>query len=85
MSDYGGCHFVNLSRDQNRKILIYRICLGFALENSQKGITLYKRNAHLLFYYFHYNGCYFEFNNSEVMTSFPHNLVLDSQPRFGLT
>ena len=23
--------------------------------------------------------------NSEGMTSFPHNLVLDSQPRFGLT
>ena len=23
--------------------------------------------------------------NSEVITSFPHNLVLDSQPRFGLT
>ena len=25
------------------------------------------------------------FCNSEVMTSLPHNLVLDSQPRFGLT
>ena len=25
------------------------------------------------------------FCNSEVMTSFPHNLVLDSQPRFGFT
>ena len=23
--------------------------------------------------------------NSEAMTSFPHNLVFDSQPRFGLT
>ena len=25
------------------------------------------------------------FCNSEVMTSFPHSLVLDSQPRFGFT
>ena len=28
---------------------------------------------------------FFFFYNSEVMTSFPHNLLLDSQPRFGLT
>ena len=28
---------------------------------------------------------YFIFCNSEVLTSFPHNLVLDTQPRFGLT
>ena len=28
---------------------------------------------------------FFYFCNSEVMTSFPHNLVLDSQPHFGLT
>ena len=27
----------------------------------------------------------FDFCNSEVMTSLPHNLALDSQPRFGLT
>ena len=27
------------------------------------------------------SSCY----NSEVITSFPHNLVLDSQPRFELT
>ena len=28
---------------------------------------------------------YFFLYNSEVMTSLPHNLVLDSQPRFGFT
>ena len=33
----------------------------------------------------HLNGCCFNFGNSEGMTSFPHNLVLDPQPRFGLT
>ena len=27
----------------------------------------------------------FIFNKSEAMTSFPHNFVLDSKPRFGLT
>ena len=31
----------------------------------------------------HFNGCYFDFCNSEVMTSLPHSLTLDSQLRFG--
>ena len=30
------------------------------------------------------NSCDFNFGNSEGNTSFPHNLVLDPQPRFGL-
>ena len=44
-------------------------------------------NAHWAFtdIILHFNGCYFDFCNSEVMTSLPHNLALDSQPRFGLT
>ena len=52
-----------------------------------KLITLYKRNAYWTFtdIILHFNGCYFDFCNSEVMTSLPHNLALDSQPRFGLT
>ena len=33
----------------------------------------------------HFNVSYFDFYNSEVLTSLPHNLVLDPQPRFGLT
>ena len=43
-------------------------------------ITLYKRNAYWTFTYIslHLNGSYFDFYNSEVMTSLPHNLVLDS-------
>ena len=35
-------------------------------------------------YYFALEWLLLIFCNSEVMTSFPHNLVLDSQPRFGL-
>ena len=37
--------------------------------------------------YLHYFAfeCCFNFCKSEVMTSLPHNLVWDSQPRFGLT
>ena len=52
-----------------------------------KLITLYKSNAYWTFTYMrlHFNGFNFDFYNSEVMTSLPHNLVLDSQPRFGLT
>ena len=52
-----------------------------------KLITLYKRDAYWPFTYIilHYNSCFFYFCNSDVMTSFPHNLGLDSQPRFGLT
>ena len=76
-----------LSRDQNHNILIYRIWFGFCTLNQFKLITLYKRNAYKPFTYisFHSNGCYFNFCNSEVMTSFPHNLVLSSQPCFGAT
>ena len=50
-------------------------------------LTLYKRNAYWAFTYIimYLNGSYFDFCNSEVMTSLPHNLVLDSQPGFGLT
>ena len=52
-----------------------------------KFITLYKSNAYWTFTYIilHFNGSYFDFCNSEVMTSLPHNLILDSQPCFGLT
>ena len=52
-----------------------------------KLIALYKRNAYWTFTYIilHFYGFNFDFCNSEVMTSLPHNLVLDSQPRFGLT
>ena len=76
-----------LSRDLNRKILIYRIWFMFYTLKQFKLITLYKRNAYLTFtdIILHFNGCYFDFCNSEVMTSLPHNLALDSQPRFGLT
>ena len=50
-------------------------------------ITLYKRNAYWTFtdIILHFNGCYIDFCNSEFMTSHPHNLALDSQPRFGFT
>ena len=76
-----------LSRDQNRKILIYRVQFMFRTWKQFKLITLYKRNAFWTFtdIILHFNGCYFDFCNSEVMTSLPHNLALDSQPRFGLT
>ena len=52
-----------------------------------KFVTFYKRNAYWTFTYIilHFNGFNFDFCNSEVMTSLPHNLVLDSQPHFGLT
>ena len=52
-----------------------------------KLITLYKRNAYWTFtdIILHFSGCYFDFCNSEVMTSLPHNLALDTQHRFGLT
>ena len=75
-----------LSRDQNRKILIYRIWFMFCTRKLLKLITLYIRNAYWTFtdIILYFNGCYFDFCNSEVMTSLPHNLVLDSQPRFGL-
>ena len=36
-------------------------------------------------HYFVFDGSCFDFCYSEVMTSLPHNLVLDSQPRFELT
>ena len=76
-----------LSRDPNRKILIYRIWFMFCTKKQFKLITLYERNAYwaLTDIILHFNGCYFEFCNSEVMTSLPHNFALDSQPRFGLT
>ena len=37
-------------------------------------------NAYWTFTYIilHFNGSYFDFYNSEVMTQLPHNLVLDS-------
>ena len=52
-----------------------------------KLITFHKSNVHWTFtdIILYFNGFYFDFCNSEVMTSLPHNLALDSQPRFGLT
>ena len=78
---------LTLSRDQNRKILIYRIWFMFCTYKQFKLITLYKKNAYWTFtdISLHFNGCYFDFCNSEVMTSLPHNLALDSQCPFGLT
>ena len=48
---------------------------------------MYKKNAYKPSTYIilHLNGCYFNFCNSEVMTSFPHNLVLNSPPPFEFT
>ena len=76
-----------LSRDQDRKTLIYRVRFMFCTWKQFKLITLYKRNAYwtLTDIILHFNSCYFEFCNSEIMTSLPHNLALDSQPRFELT
>ena len=50
-------------------------------------MILYKRNVYCPFTYIklQLNGCYFNLCNNEGMTSFPHSLVLDLQPRFGLT
>ena len=78
---------LTLSRDQIRKKLIYRIWFIFCTWKQFKSITLYKRNAYWAFtdIILHFNDCYFDFCNSEAMTSLPHNLALDSQPRFGLT
>ena len=48
---------------------------------------MYKRSAYWIFPAYiilHYNGCYYNFCNSEGMTSYPHNLALDTQSRFGL-
>ena len=78
---------LTLSLDQNRNIHIYMIWFSFLNLKIVKLITLYTRNAYKPCTYInlHYNGCYLNFCNSEIMTSFPHNFVLDSQPRFGLT
>ena len=76
-----------LSRDQNQKNT-YLQDLVYVLHLKQfKLITLYERNAYwtITDIILHFNGCYFDFCNSEAMTSLPHNLALDSQPRFGLT
>ena len=58
----------------------------FCTRKQFKLITVYKRNAYWTFTYIilYFNGSYFDFCNSEVMTSLPHNLILDSQSRFGL-
>ena len=71
---------LTLSRDQNRKILIYRIWFIFLHLKQFKLITLYKRDSYWAFtdIILHFNGCYFDFCTSEVMTSLPHNLALDS-------
>ena len=78
---------LSLSRDQNRKLLIKRIWFMKMHLKQFKLITLYKMNVYWTFtdIILHFNGCYFKFCKSEVMTSLPHNLALDSQPRFGLT
>ena len=76
-----------LSCDQNRNILIYRIWFSFLHLKTAKLIRIYERNVYKpsINIILPLNGCYFTFCNSEGMTSFPHNLVLDSWCRFGLT
>ena len=87
MADFGGSHFVNLvtlpkSKNTCLQDLVYVLHL-----KTVQVTPLYKSNAYWTFtnIILHFNGFNFDFCNSEVMTSLPHNLVLDSQPRFGLT
>ena len=87
MSDYGGRHFVNLVTLPKSKNTYLQDLVDVLYLKQFKLITLYKKNAYwtLNDIILHFNGCYFDFWNSEVMTSLPHNLALYSQPRFGLT
>ena len=77
---------LTLSRDQNRKnTYLQDLVYVLHLKTIQVNYIIYKRNAYWTFtdIILHFKGCNIDFCNSEVMTSLPHNLALDLQPRFG--